>query len=64
MIPVKRYQTGREAMFNKKRKSYGVKKIEDRYVCEECHAEVPIHQNCPTCKKHIDWGRVLGETRF
>jgi hypothetical protein len=45
----------------KKRKSYGIKRIEGKYICEECQAEVPIHQDCPTCKKHIDWDRVIEE---
>ena len=48
-------------MLNKKGKSYGVKKIQDKYVCEECHSEVPIKQACPVCKKEIDWERALGE---
>ncbi len=43
----------------KKRKSYGVKKVEDKYVCEECYSEIPIHQDCPNCKKHIDWDHAL-----
>jgi hypothetical protein len=45
-----------------KRKSYGVKKIEDKYVCEECHHDVPVMQQCPVCKKEIDWKRVIRET--
>jgi primosomal protein N' len=51
-------------MFSKKRKSYGVKKIEDKYVCEECQAEVPIRQACPVCKKEIDWDRVFEESKL
>ena len=51
-------------MFGKKRKSYGVKRIEDKYVCEECQHDVPIHQECPICKKHIDWDRVLEESKL
>lgn len=47
----------------KKRKSYGVKKVEDKYICEECHSEVPIRQSCPVCKKEIDWARVFTETQ-
>jgi primosomal protein N' len=50
-------------MAEKKRKSYGVKKVEEKYVCEECHAEVPIMQDCPDCKKEIDWERVFREAR-
>lgn len=48
---------------DKKRKSYGVKRVEDKYICEECHAEVPIKQGCPVCKKEIDWDRTLEEMR-
>lgn len=51
-------------MFGEKRKSYGVKRIEDKYVCEECQAEVPVHQECPTCKKHIEWDRVFEESKL
>jgi len=40
-------------------KSVGVKKVEDKYVCDECFTEVPVHQDCPACKKHIDWDRAL-----
>jgi hypothetical protein len=46
-----------------KRKNTGVKKIEDKYVCEECHSEIPIKQTCPNCKKEIDWDRVIQESR-
>ncbi|MGD0795530.1 MAG: hypothetical protein ABR958_08135 [Dehalococcoidales bacterium] len=51
-------------MFKKKenkRKSYGVKRIEDKYICEECSTEIPIRQSCPNCKKEIDWDRALQE---
>jgi len=53
-----------ENMFKKKenkRKSYGVKRIEDKYICEECSTEIPIRQSCPNCKKEIDWDRALQE---
>jgi primosomal protein N' len=41
------------------RKSIGVKKVEDKYVCEECLTEIPVMQSCPNCKKEIDWERAL-----
>jgi hypothetical protein len=44
-----------------KNSSHGVKKIGQKYVCEECQAEIPIRQECPNCKKEIDWERVLLE---
>ncbi len=47
----------------KKRKNYGVKKVEDKYVCEECSSEVPVRKACPTCGKIIEWDRVLEENR-
>jgi hypothetical protein len=34
-----------------------------KYYCAECHSELPLHQNCPTCHLHIDWDRVLSESR-
>ena len=46
-----------------KRKSYGVKRVEDKYICEECQSEVPMHQACPTCNKHIEWDRIIEENR-
>lgn len=49
-------------MSDKKPKSTGVKKVQEKYVCNECHSEVPVKQACPVCKKEIDWERVLGET--
>jgi hypothetical protein len=45
----------------KQKKSYGVKKVEEKYVCEECQHEVPVHQDCPACRKHVDWDRILEE---
>jgi hypothetical protein len=45
----------------KKRKSYGIEKIEDKYICQECQAEVPVHQDCPACKKHVEWDRYFAE---
>ncbi len=47
----------------KKKSRPGVTKVEDRYVCNECKQDVPIHYDCPTCKAHIDWDRVFAETR-
>ena len=35
----------------------------DKYYCAECHAELPIHKDCPNCQAHIDWDRVLIERR-
>jgi hypothetical protein len=47
----------------KRAKSSGVTAVDERYVCNECHSEIPVHQDCPTCKKHIDWDRVFMEVR-
>jgi len=44
-----------------KRKSYGIKKIEDKYICEECQTEIPVMKPCPTCKKEIDWDKYLAQ---
>lgn len=41
---------------------HGVYETDGAYHCEECHYEVPIEQDCPKCKKHIDWNRVFMET--
>jgi primosomal protein N' len=48
-------------MAREKKRKGSVIKIGERYECAECHAEVPIKQACPKCKKELDWDRVLGE---
>jgi hypothetical protein len=35
----------------------------DQYYCAECHSELPMHSDCPTCHAHIDWDRVMMERR-
>jgi hypothetical protein len=35
----------------------------NKYYCTECHQEVPVKQACHTCKREIDWDRVLIESR-
>ena len=30
-----------------------------KYFCFECRTEVPFLQNCPVCKKIIDWNKVV-----
>ena len=35
----------------------------DQYYCAECHSELPIHHDCPGCHAHIDWDRVIIESR-
>jgi hypothetical protein len=32
-----------------------------KYYCAECHSELPIHTDCPSCHAHIDWDRVRME---
>ena len=51
-------------MPEKKGKNYGVEKIGEKYICEDCQVEIPVHKSCPTCKKHIDWDRVLEESKL
>jgi hypothetical protein len=33
----------------------------DKYYCAECHSELPMHTDCPSCHAHIDWDRVTKE---
>lgn len=40
-----------------------VMKKGEKYYCTECQSEVPVHQTCHNCKKHIDWDRVFLEFR-
>ncbi len=35
----------------------------DKYICTECHSDVPVKKSCPICKTEIDWDRILAETR-
>lgn len=35
----------------------------DKYYCAECNSELPIHQSCPNCHAHIEWDRLLEESR-
>jgi hypothetical protein len=35
----------------------------DRYYCAECHSELPLHRDCPSCHAHIDWDRLTIERR-
>ena len=30
-----------------------------KYFCFECRTEVPFLQSCPSCKKKIDWTKVV-----
>jgi hypothetical protein len=30
----------------------------DKYICPRCQAEVPMRQDCPTCKLDIDWSKI------
>ncbi len=35
----------------------------DKYYCAECHSELPLHTDCPSCHAHLDWDRILAERR-
>jgi rubrerythrin len=35
----------------------------DKYYCAECHSEIPMHKDCPTCHAHVEWDRVMMERR-
>jgi hypothetical protein len=35
----------------------------DKYYCAECHSQLPLEQDCPTCHAHIDWARLEVEMR-
>jgi rubrerythrin len=45
-------------------KSCGVKECNNKYICEACGATVlKADHNCPTCKREINWGRVITELK-
>jgi len=33
-------------------------KVGDKFICPHCKAEVPMRQDCPTCKMVIDWTKI------
>ena len=39
-------------------KTCGVSEKGGKYFCEACQAEVPHDEDCPTCKRHVNWDLV------
>jgi rubrerythrin len=33
-------------------------RIGDKYICPHCGAEVPVKQDCPSCRLEIDWTKI------
>ncbi len=33
-------------------------RIGDKYICPHCKAEVPVKQDCPSCRLEIDWTKI------
>jgi len=33
-------------------------KTGNKYLCPHCKAEVPVRQDCPTCRAEIDWSKI------
>ena len=33
-------------------------RVGDKFICPKCQAEVPMRQDCPTCKAVIDWSKI------
>ncbi len=44
-------------------KSAQIFKQGNKYYCAECHSELPLHQDCPSCHAHVDWDRIQIEGR-
>jgi predicted amidophosphoribosyltransferase len=43
-------------------KIYGVSEVDGKYICAECHSEIPEDQDyCPGCKRNINWEKVYIE---
>jgi len=36
---------------------YGVSEEDGRYFCTECHYEIPVGEDCPGCKRHVNWDK-------
>jgi Zn finger protein HypA/HybF involved in hydrogenase expression len=36
---------------------YGVSEENGRFYCTECHSEVPLDEDCPECKRHVNWDK-------
>ncbi len=56
------------------RKKYGSKEVRvnescgvtiknDKYYCTACGSELAVDQDCPECKRQVDWDRALVELR-
>jgi len=46
-----------------KEESCGVDINNDGYYCTACGSELVVDQDCPECKRQIDWDRALVELR-
>jgi hypothetical protein len=33
-------------------------KLGERYVCPHCKADLPVKNDCPSCRTEIDWTKV------
>jgi hypothetical protein len=33
-------------------------KVGDKYICPRCKAQVPVKQDCPSCRLEIDWPKI------
>jgi hypothetical protein len=42
----------------KQENTCGVSEVGGKYVCAACHTEIPQDEDCPTCKRHVDWDRA------
>jgi hypothetical protein len=39
-------------------KIYGVSVEDGKYYCTECRSEIPVDEDCPTCKRRVNWDKV------
>jgi predicted amidophosphoribosyltransferase len=30
----------------------------NKYICPHCQAQVPVKQDCPSCRLEIDWTKI------
>ncbi len=53
-----------EKQAEKECREAGVYQKNDKFYCSQCHSELPMQSDCPTCQAHIDWDRIKAEMKL
>ena len=38
-----------------KENTCGVSEVDGKYYCTDCSSEIPADQDCPQCKRKVNW---------